>query len=106
MDDHRRPLDSNAGEEVDASVVDADAAVRAGGPERIAQAGSVAAVDADLAWATVEAVECVGVGGEKEHPGAVEGVRVGLADSFADCEQAGGGGGAGSADDGSEDADR
>src|SRR5262249_38315390 len=48
---------------------------------------AVAAVDADLAGAAVEVLQRVGVGGQEEDPGAVEAVRVGLADPLADGEQ-------------------
>src|SRR5262249_30004768 len=91
LDGYWCPLDGDLREQLDAYVVDADAAVGAGTSERVAQTCAVAAVDADLAGAAVEVLQRVGVGGQEEDPGAVEAVRVGLVEPLADREQPCGG---------------
>src|SRR5262245_37791479 len=81
-------LNGDLREQLDAQVVDADAAVGAGASERVVEACAVAAVDADLAGAAVEVLQRVRIGGQEQYPGPVEAVRVGLADPLADREQA------------------
>src|SRR3954451_6743404 len=68
----------------DVGVIDPDAAVRAGRPERIGQARTVASVDRDAPGAAAIVEQHVREGGEMQRPGAEEPFRVRLLQLLVD----------------------